>query len=195
MMAARIRYTTFRPGKQAGQHQQSHHAQQQLPSTQKAYTRDGLAVPAAQLIHRIISVPPASEAMKRADQQRFVLTDRRRARLAARNTAQAHRATRRQSDDSSTTMPGASPGSWRPVRRRTDSRSARRQLPFAGQLRRDRRRGHQNTRRNSGKNDDRRQQAQEPPARRLGKRFSVTGVLDIVVRAPVKKASPEDPPG
>jgi hypothetical protein len=35
----------------------------------------------------------------------------------------------------------------------------RRQLPFAGQLRRDRWRGHQNPRRNGGENDDRRQQA------------------------------------
>lgn len=35
------------------------------PSTQNAYTRDGFGVPAAQLMHKIISVPPAREAIKR----------------------------------------------------------------------------------------------------------------------------------
>jgi hypothetical protein len=68
MIAARIRYTTFRPklANRAGNTSSPTIPSSSCPSTQKAYTREGLAVPAAQLIHRIIRVPPASEAMKRA---------------------------------------------------------------------------------------------------------------------------------
>jgi hypothetical protein len=98
MMAARIRYTTFRP-KLANRPGST--SSPTIPAAVAQHPEGvdprRVGVPAAQLIHRIISVPPASEAMKRAASSVSYWVTAAETRLATRNTAQAHRATRRQS--------------------------------------------------------------------------------------------------